>query len=276
MVGTPQKIIAQTGGNGSRIIRIVIRSYGWSDTGCVRPHNEDRILADDALGLYVVADGMGGHTHGEVAAQLATDGIQAYVQASRNSQEITWPFGYDFERSANENRLSTAIRLASRRVFERASQMPEMDGMGTTVAAVLLENGMATVASVGDSRVYLFSGERLETLTVDDTWVGAMVRQGSLRLSDVAQHPMRNVLTQAAGVRETVDVQVLERRLAGGDQLLLTSDGLHGVVGDHWIGSVLAAGLELEAAVERLVQGAQEQGAPDNVSCVLIRYGITA
>lgn len=269
-------MIAQIGADGSKIITIVICSYGCSDTGCVRPHNEDRILADDALGLYVVADGMGGHTHGEVAAQLAIEGIQAYIHASRNLQEITWPFGYAFERSANENRLSTAIQLASRRVFDRATQMPEMDGMGTTVAAVLLENGIATVASVGDSRVYLFSGDRLETLTVDDTWVGAMVRQGSLRLSDVAQHPMRNVLTQAAGVRETVDVQVLERRLAGGDQLLLTSDGLHGVVGDDWIGSVLAAGLELEAAAQRLVQAAREQGAPDNVSCVLIRHGIAA
>jgi PPM family protein phosphatase len=268
-------MIAQTGSNGSKIVTIVIRSYGWSDTGCVRPHNEDRILADDTLGLYVVADGMGGHTHGEVAAQIATDGIQAYVQASKNLQEITWPFGYDFERSPNENRLSTAIQLASRRVFERAVQIPEMDGMGTTVAAVLLESGMATVASVGDSRVYLFSGDRLETLTVDDTWVGAMVRQGSLRESEIAQHPMRNVLTQAAGVRETVDVQVLERRLSAGDQLLLTSDGLHGVVGDDWIGSVLAAELELKAAVERLLRSAQEQGAPDNVSCVLIRYGIS-
>lgn len=253
----------------------MIRSYGWSDTGCVRPHNEDRILADDALGLYVVADGMGGHTHGEVAAQLATDVIEAYIHASRNLQEITWPFGYNFERSPNENRLSTAIQLASRKVYERASQMPEMDGMGTTVAAVLLENGMATVASVGDSRVYLFSGDRLEALTVDDTWVGAMVRQGSLRQSDVAQHPMRNVLTQAAGVRESVDLQILERRLCGGDQVLVSSDGLHGVVGDDWIGSALAAGLELEEAVQRLIQGALDEGAPDNVSCVLIRYGIT-
>ena len=275
-MGHPPKNDRTNGTKGGKIISTVIRSYGWSDTGCVRPQNEDRILADDALGLYVVADGMGGHTHGEVAAQLATDVIHAYIHASRNLQEITWPFGYNFERSPNENRLSTAIHLASRKVFERAIQMPEMDGMGTTVAAVLLENGMATVASVGDSRVYLFSGDRLEALTVDDTWVGAMVRQGSLRQSDVAQHPMRNVLTQAAGVRENVDLQVLERRLSGGDQLLLTSDGLHGVVGDDRIESALAAGLKLEEAVHRLIQGAQDEGAPDNVSCVLIRYGITA
>lgn len=230
---------------------------------------------DDALGLYVVADGMGGHTHGELAAQLATEVIQAYIHASRNLQEITWPFGYDFERSANENRLSTAIRLASRRVFDRASQMRELDGMGTTVAAVLLESNRATVASVGDSRVYLFSGERLVTLTVDDTWVGVMVRQGTLLESEVAQHPMRNVLIQAAGVRDTVELQVLERWLAAGDQLLLSSDGLHGVVGDEWIRSVLLSGLDVEETVRRLVEGAQEQGAPDNVSCILIRHGTT-
>jgi protein phosphatase len=229
---------------------------------------------DDNLGLYIVADGMGGHTHGELAAQLAIETIQAYIHSSRNLQEITWPFGYDFARSSNENRLSTAIQLASRRVFETASQMPELDGMGTTVVAVLLESNISTVASVGDSRVYLYSGGRLELLTLDDTWVGAMVRQGTLRAADVAQHPMRNVLTQAAGVRESINIQLLERRLSAGDTLLLSSDGLHGVLGDDWIRSVLIQKLDERATVEQLVEDAREQGAPDNVSCILVRYGV--
>jgi len=250
-----------------------MRSYGWSDTGCVRPTNEDRILVDDGLGLYIVADGMGGHTHGEIAAQLAIETIQAYIQSSRNLQEITWPFGYDFKRSPNENRLSTAIRLASRRVFDRAAQVPELDGMGTTVAAVLLDSNIATIASVGDSRVYLYSGGRLEALTRDDTWVGAMVRQGTLRESDVPKHPMRNVLTQAAGVRQTIEVQILERRLSAGDEILLTSDGLHGVVGDDFLRSVLHDRPDPEAAVKRLVEHARDEGGPDNVSCILIRSG---
>jgi len=249
----------------------VIRSSGCSDIGCVRPHNEDRILADDALGLYVVADGMGGHTHGEIAAELAVEAIRYYILSSRNLQEITWPFGYDFERSANENRLSTALHLASRRVFERARQHPELDGMGTTIAAVLLENQVATVASVGDSRVYLFSDGALAPLTVDDTWVETMVRQGTLPASEVPKHPMRNILTQAAGVRESIDLQLLERRLSKGDQLLLSSDGLHGVIGDAEIRHVLAAGKDMEATAAGLVEEALCRGGPDNVSCVLVR-----
>ena len=250
----------------------MIRSYGSSDTGCLRTQNEDRILRNDALGLYVVADGMGGHNHGELAAQLAVEAIQAYVHASVNYQEITWPFGYDFQRSTNENRLSNAIRLASRRVFERARETPELDGMGTTVAAALVEDSVATVASIGDSRVYLYSNGRLEPLTQDDTWVGTMVRNGVMLESEVASHPMRNVLTQAAGVRPTIDLHLLERRLSPGDALLLSSDGLHGVVEDRRVAEILASGPKEEASVKGLIEAARQAGAPDNVSCILVRW----
>ena len=248
----------------------MIRSYGWSDTGCVRQHNEDRILVDDTLSLYIVADGMGGHNHGEVAAEMAVKIIQRYIDTSRNLQEITWPFGYDFERSANENRLSTAIRLASRQVWEKGKQAPELDGMGTTVVALLLETNVATVASVGDSRVYLFSGGALEPLTIDDTWVEHMVRQGTLAASEVAQHPMRNVLTQAAGSRSSVEVQLVERRIAGGDRLLLSSDGLHGVVTEEEVRRILKGAGDTETAAKQLVEAALDLGGPDNVSCVVV------
>ncbi len=238
----------------------------------MRAQNEDRILVNDGLGLYVVADGMGGHNHGELAAQLAVEAIEAYVRASVNYQEITWPFGYDFQRSTNENRLSNAIRLASRRVFDRAREAPELDGMGTTVAAALVDDSVATLASIGDSRIYLFSNGGLQPLTQDDTWVGSMVRNGFMPESEVTRHPMRNILTQAAGVRPHIDLQLRELRLSPGDALLLSTDGLHGVVAPARVAEILAAGGEEKDVVVKLIEAARLEGAPDNVSCVLVRW----
>ena len=255
----------------------MIASYGLSDLGCVRSENEDRILVDGDLALFIVADGMGGHSHGEVAAQLAVATIQDFIRSSQNRRlDVTWLFGYDFRVSTAENRLLTAIQLANRRVWELSERAPEYAGMGTTVAAVLVYDDLAAIASVGDSRAYLFRGDELGSLTVDDTWVGAMLRQGTLDASQVAQHPMRNVLTQAAGARATIEVQTLEHKFLDYDLLLLSSDGLHGVVEDRTICTILSAaaraGEGLKQTAARLVDAAREQGAPDNISCILLRY----
>ncbi len=177
----------------------MIASCGLTDMGCARPENEDRVLVDPGLSLYALADGMGGHSHGEVAAEMALDVIRQYIESSRNRDEVTWPFGYDANLSVDQNRLVTAILLANRRVWKRSEEAPEYAGMGTTIVAALLNGSQAAIASVGDSRLYLFRSGALQPLTIDDTWVGAMVRQGTLDPSEVAQHPMRNVLTQAAG-----------------------------------------------------------------------------
>ncbi|HYM12748.1 MAG TPA: protein phosphatase 2C domain-containing protein [Bryobacterales bacterium] len=250
--------------------------FGLSDTGCARPQNEDRILIDDRLSLFAVADGMGGHSFGEVAAELALAMVRQYVESSHDRADVTWPFGYDFNLTRNENRLLTAMQLANHRVWKRSEETPEYAGMGTTVAAVLVDRNKAAIASVGDSRVYLFRAREMKLLTSDDTWVSAMVRQGTLDPREVAQHPMRNVLTQAAGARETIDVEVLERALHHGDVLLLSSDGLHGVVGEAALASILnnvASGqANLEQSAALLVQAARDLGAPDNVSCILLHY----
>ena len=230
---------------------------------------------DERLSLFAIADGMGGHNYGEVAAELALATIQRYVDSSDRA-DVTWPFGYDFSLTLDENRLITAIQLANRHVWSRSGEASEYAGMGTTIAAVLVTGNKATVASVGDSRVYLFRAGVLQPLTMDDTWVGAMVRQGSLDPSQVSQHPMRNVLTQAAGARETVDVQIFEETLLDGDLLLMSSDGLHGVVEEEQIRSILASaagnGDALAESAAGLIQAAIDRGGPDNVSCILLRY----
>jgi protein phosphatase len=250
----------------------VIQSYGLSDTGCIRTENEDRILLDDRLGLYILADGMGGHTHGEVAAELAVATIQYYIDSSLDRIDVTWPFGYNFTLSLNENRLGTAIQLGNRQVWKRSEQAPEFAGMGTTVVAALLDGGKAALASVGDSRIYLYRGGQLQQLTIDDTWVAAMIRQGTIGSQEALHHPMRNVLTQAAGSRESVEVHTLDHAFADQDLLLMSSDGLYGVVEEAAICSILAGAADLEKSAARLIQAARDAEAPDNVSCILIRY----
>jgi PPM family protein phosphatase len=250
----------------------LLRSYGISYIGCVRQDNEDRILSDESLGLFIVADGMGGQQHGEVAAELAVSTVRYYVEASREPSDVTWPFGYSFDLSPDANRLNTAIRLANRQVWHYAEQGPEFVGMGTTVAAVLVGPERFVAANVGDSRVYLFRNGALNQLTTDDTWVSSLFSTGLLGPEEARQHPMRNVLTQAAGAQEAIDVHIREQSVCKGDLLLISSDGLHSVIDDQKIGLILATGTDLKTMSERLISATRECSAPDNVSVVLLQY----
>jgi protein phosphatase len=146
--------------------------------------------------------------------------------------------------------------------------------MGTTLAAVLVNDSRAVIANVGDSRAYLFRDGSLKLLTVDDTWVESMKGQGLLDSAEAQSHPMRNMLMQAAGSKEHLQVHVLEHEMESADLFLLSSDGLHGVIGDDRIRSILNGGLSLKEMAERLVDAAKENGAPDNVSVVLLSYNL--
>lgn len=251
---------------------MAIEIFGKSDVGCVRTENEDRILIDASLGLFLVCDGMGGHQHGEIAAELAVAAIRFYIDTSRDRLDESWPFGYSFDLSLNGNRLATAIRLANRQVWRRAGESTECNGMGTTVNAVLLTDGQAVIGNVGDSRTYLCRRGELAQLTADDTMIAQMLEKGMLSVSEAAGHPMRNVLTQSAGSQEGVNVHLYEETLQAGDLLLLCSDGLYGVVDNAAIRSILEGGDTIERSADRLISAAIAAGAPDNVSAVLLRY----
>jgi protein phosphatase len=246
--------------------------YGRSDPGCVRTDNEDRILMDASIGLFAVCDGMGGHQHGEIAAELALAALRYYAEASSDRLDITWPFGYDFDLSVDANRLATAIRVANRQVWRKAEQNVECSGMGTTVAALLIDGDRAAAGNLGDSRVYLFRRSQLTQVSTDDTIIAGMLEKGMLSAADAATHPLRNVLTQSAGSQETADVHLWEGCLLPGDMLLLSSDGLHGVVDEPAIRSILGGGDSAERSVDRLISASIAAGAPDNVSAVLLRY----
>jgi serine/threonine protein phosphatase PrpC len=248
----------------------MIDSYGISDTGCVRHNNEDRILVDHSLSLFIVADGMGGHTHGEMAAELAIASMQHYIESSRDQLDVTWPFGYNFELSINANLLITAMQIANRQVWRQAEQAPEYAGMGTTLAAAFVSDvNKMTVGNVGDSRVYLWRRGTLQQLSVDDTWVRAISGRGTEQV-DIANHPLRNFLTQAAGSKDLVDVHTSELDLETGDVILLSSDGMHGVVPDAAIAATIASGDSPAAIAARLVELAKTGGSADNISVVLL------
>lgn len=251
----------------------VIRAKGVSDTGRVRKVNEDRFVSDPALRLFAVADGMGGHQAGEVASELAIDAITSFIKLSVSDEDLTWPYGIDPTLSFDGNRLRTAICLANRRVFRAAETSDDYAGMGTTLVGVLVDGPQLAIGSVGDSRIYLLSRSGLEQLTVDDSWAATILAQDpSLKPEEIAQHPMRNVLTNVLGARETVNVHVMERTLSSGDTLLLCSDGLHGVLSLATLQEILGRTTDFDNIPQALVDLALTQGSRDNVTGLVVRY----
>ncbi|MDR3718725.1 MAG: protein phosphatase 2C domain-containing protein [Bryobacteraceae bacterium] len=252
---------------------MLLEAFGKSDRGCTRPENEDRILCDAALSLFVVCDGMGGPQRGGVAADLAVAAIRYYVDTTRDRCDVSWPFGYSFALSVDANRLATSVRLANRQVWRRAEQSLECAGMGATVAAVLFGEERMVMVNIGDSRIYRCRQGHLEQVSVDDTIIATMLQKGLLSREEAATHPMRNVVTQAVGSHEDVEIHLVEDDIVSGDTILLCSDGLYNVVPEAGIQAALESGATAEACVEQFVAAAKAAGGPDNVSAVVLRCG---
>ena len=250
----------------------MIRSCGVSDAGRVRKTNEDRFVADAELNLYAVADGMGGHRAGEVASKLALEALTAFIRISVTDLDVTWPYGVDPKLSFDGNRLRTGIYLANRRVFRESENIDDYAGMGTTLVSALINGRQVSIGSVGDSRVYLYSKGTIEQLTVDDSWAARILSQDSgLGPDEVAKHPMRNVLTNVVGARDSVDVHMVERPLTEGDALLLCTDGLHNVMQAGAIQQILASSPDVDIAARALIDKAIELGTRDNVTALVLR-----
>lgn len=251
----------------------MIRAYGVSDTGRVRKTNEDTYVSDAEIRLFAVADGMGGHSAGEVASRLAIEALLAFIRRSEGETDFSWPYGLDKNLSFDGNRLRTAIHLANRRVFRAAESADAYGGMGTTIVGVLVNGASVAVGHVGDSRLYLLSKGALQQVTHDDSWAATILAQDpSLGPDDIAHHPMRNVLTNVLGAREQVDVHLAERALGSGDVLLLCTDGLHGTLDPDAIRTLLHSHPDVEGAARALVAAAMERGSRDNVTALVVRY----
>ena len=250
---------------------MAIRAAGMTDVGCVRKHNEDSFLAAPELGLYVVADGLGGHAAGEVASRIVVERVAQFV-AETTEKDRTWPLEYDTTLSFDGNRLKVALLLSDQAIADDIRRNPERETMGSTVVACLLSGPKATLAHVGDSRAYILNKEEIRQVTRDHSWVAEQVANGILTPSEARVHPLRNVITQALGNGGDLEIEVQELELGKSDRLLLCSDGLSGMVGDSQIWDIVKQSPDLQTAVEALITVARDNGGEDNITAVLVGW----
>ena len=246
---------------------------GLTDVGRKRPHNEDAHLLLPEEQLYCVADGMGGHASGEVAARLAVEEMAEFFQLTGRDEETTWPFRQDPARTQDENRLLAAVKLANLRIHERAQADQRLRGMGTTLVAASFPKGERTllVGHVGDSRAYLFRAGAVRQLTEDHSLLNDYLRTKRLTPDEVESFPHKNVIVRALGMKPTVEVDLIREELRDGDVVLLCCDGLSGMVPDARMGEILRASHgDLKLAARALVDAANEAGGADNITCVLV------
>ncbi|MGD8860025.1 MAG: Stp1/IreP family PP2C-type Ser/Thr phosphatase [Myxococcales bacterium] len=249
-----------------------ITSAGLTDVGLQRDHNEDTFRCLEGFGLFVVADGMGGHQSGEVASMMAAEAMKSFFEATEK-EDATWPFPIDPNLSLAENRLSAAIKMANKQIFERSISEHAMQGMGTTVVGLLLseDRELAYVAHVGDSRAYRVRGDEITQLTRDHS----LVNDYLMMMPDMPKEAMdvlpKNVITRALGMQDSVVVDLTTEEVEKGDRFLLCSDGLSGQVEDERVREIIAEhGDDLGAAAAQLVQESNEAGGDDNVTVVLV------
>jgi serine/threonine protein phosphatase PrpC len=258
------------GGADGPAARVPLRrtSYGRTDLGRKRSSNEDAFFVDDELGLYVVADGMGGHAAGEVASHEAVDTLYGMVKRGvRGLREMVGPVSEADSRAACRL-MEASVQAATYFVYSIAEIDRDKSGMGTTISALLVLGDHAVTAQVGDSRIYRIDNDVVEQLTEDHTLIAWQLKQGLITPQEAARSPHRNVITRAVGSREYVQVDTMCLPLARGVRFLLCSDGLHGYLKEEDIPAIV--GLGGGVAVERFVDLANERGGKDNITAVLL------
>jgi protein phosphatase len=241
---------------------------GLSHVGRKRKANQDAFLVDDDIGLYVVADGMGGHAAGEVASQEAVEAVYSMVKRGlRDIRLLHDPLSEDDARSACRL-VEAAVQSATYMVFSIAEQDRRKSGMGTTISALLICGDYAVVGQVGDSRVYRVVGQEPEQLTEDHTLIAWQLKQGLITPQEASVSPHRNVITRAVGSRDYVEVDTRIVGLTKGDRFLLCSDGLHGYLKVEDIGPIVSMGGH--EAVEKFIEIANQRGGRDNITAVVV------
>ncbi len=258
-----------TMGTGS--MTAAIDAFGLTDVGRKRKHNEDAYALDVNEGLFIVADGMGGHAAGEVAAKITVETIGEFIAATRQKEEATWPFRYDHQLEFNSNRLAIAIEKANERVMAAVAAQPWLKGMGTTVVAGLLNEKTLSLAHVGDSRAYLYRDGTLTRLTDDHSWVHEQVEAGILTEEEAKSHPLKNVVTRALGGGPSVSPDLQELSFRPGDEFIFCSDGLTTMLSDEDIHDTAEKEREPQSLCRRLVDSANERGGVDNITVVVVR-----
>jgi serine/threonine protein phosphatase PrpC len=243
-------------------VKLRWQAAGATDVGRVRKGNEDSFLVDVERGVFLVADGMGGHAAGEIASAVATQAVGGTLQE-----------GVDrgLQADALVERMVESFRLADDAIERHVAQNPATKGMGTTVTVcVLCTDGTYRMGHIGDSRAYLMREGKLSQVTTDHTWVQREVDEGRLTPSGARRHRLSHILTRALGATPSDVPDVLSGQLVPGDKLLLCTDGLTGMIGDRLIAGVLRLEIRLEDRVAELIRMANERGGRDNITAVLL------
>lgn len=232
-----------------------IKGYALTDIGLKRKINQDSFLSDDDLKLYIVADGMGGHRGGEVASQLAVDVIQRFCRENKALPP--------------REKLDRAVNMSCEEIFEQAKRNPDLTGMGTTIVAILFQDGAAHIAQVGDSRAYLISQSSIWQVTEDHSLMNEEIRAGRLAVGQESTYQFRNVITRSVGYEAQVNVDLYRRPTAPGDQFLLCTDGLSGMVNVLEIKEgILKHGPEM--GLKSLIGLANSRGGDDNITALVV------
>ncbi|HLG53551.1 MAG TPA: Stp1/IreP family PP2C-type Ser/Thr phosphatase [Steroidobacteraceae bacterium] len=250
-------------------LRNRVQAVGLTDTGKVREHNEDSIAWDGDLGLYVLADGMGGYNAGEVASGIAVKTIVNLVRESFLAQDLD---GIDNTTSLHRPSiiLRDAIARANKIIHQTSKSQSQCEGMGTTVVAALFHDNRVSIAHVGDSRMYRLRRDAFEQLTMDHSLLQELVDRGFYSQEEAQRATNKNYVTRALGVEPTVDVEVHEQTVEPGDWLVLCSDGLTDMVEDEDIHLTISTfGGNLDTVARQLVQLANDSGGRDNISVML-------
>lgn len=252
-------------------MRIV--SGGMTDLGRVRTNNEDCFRIVEPLNLFVLSDGMGGEAHGEVASELAVETIVKFCMdpqadaggALLSNPEPSW--------SEKTKRLTSAVHLANKNIYEAAEAHQEQHGMGATLTAAWIDGSRLSIAHVGDSRAYLLRGGTLQQLTSDHSLVAEQVRRGILTAAEAEESEMQSVLLRALGALPEIEIDTEEHTLFARDILMLCCDGLTRMVTEPEIAGTLQAEPDPTRAAEKLIALANERGGVDNITVIVVRVG---
>ncbi len=252
-----------------------IRFYAATDVGKVRDHNEDNFLVDKKLGLFIVADGMGGHAAGEVASAIAVRTVHEEIKREKDLLDDYVAGASGVNKVTPKDLVALfehAVQRACSKIHEEASQDQAKRGMGTTLSALLVVGNQGFIAHVGDSRIYLERGGRVQQVTEDHTVFNELVKRGKLSREQIEKLAQKNAITRAVGVYERVEVDTLVMEVLPADTFVLASDGLTGYVDspeelrDH-------LALTGDLAVKSLVKLANDRGGKDNITTIIVKLG---
>lgn len=247
-----------------------ILSFGKTDPGKKRNNNEDSLLLSPGIGLFAVADGIGGHEGGEVASRIAMETLSEVMPGLLTGKDSTPPNSISLEVEPRISALRYAITLSNKKILKAAAENGALYGMGTTITAVLFGKETAFLAHVGDSRAYLLRSGELTQVTNDHSLVAEQVRAGKLSAKEAKTSSYRHVITRAVGIDQEVIIDHARIQVKPQDTFLLCTDGLTEMVDDAEILNILR-GSSPEHAPDHLIRAANERGGVDNITAIVLR-----